>query len=125
MTRPIPGFLTALTAGALLTGCVPNVAADADAVAVAVESTADDCIVDQASVPSGTVTFHVVNSGDQVTEFYLLGADGLSIVSELEDIAPGLSRDLTVVVQPGEYFTQCKPGMTGDGVGLARFAVTG
>lgn len=117
--------LAILTAGGLLAGCVPNVPAGADATIVAVDSTADDCIVDAASVESGTITFRVSNSGDRITEFYLLGDDGLSIVSEVENIAPGSSRDLTVVAQPGEYFTECKPGMIGAGVGTADFTVTG
>ena len=61
----------------------------------------------------------MTNAGDRVTEFYLLADDGLRIVGEAENIAPGASRTLTVVAQPGEYFTLCKPGMIGDGVGRA------
>ena len=38
---------------------------------------------------------------------------------------PGASRTLTVVAQPGDYFTVCKPGMIGDGVGRAGFSVSG
>ena len=30
-----------------------------------------------------------------------------------------------MVAQPGEYFTLCKPGMVGDGVGRAAFSVSG
>src|SRR5690606_7586553 len=60
-----------------------------------------------------------------VTEFYLLASDGLRIVGEVENIAPAASRTLTVVAQPGDYFTVCKPGMVGDGVGRAAFAVSG
>lgn len=117
--------LALVAAGGLLTGCVPNAPAGSDATVLAVDSTADDCILDTATVASGTVTFRVTNSGDRITEFYLLGADGLSIVSEVENIAPGASRDLTVVAQPGSYFTECKPGMIGAGVGTAEFTVTG
>ncbi|NYF10165.1 iron uptake system component EfeO [Leifsonia sp. AK011] len=108
---------------ALLAGCVPN--ATGGSVVVAVESTADSCTVDNDTVASGTVTFRVTNAGDRVTEFYLLGEDELSIVSEVENIAPGSSRDLTVVAQPGSYFTVCKPGMIGDGIGQSPFTVTG
>jgi iron uptake system component EfeO len=123
-TRHIPAALAIVAAGGLLAGCVPNAPAGA-ATIIAVDSTADDCVLDIATVASGTVTFRVTNSGDRITEFYLLGADGLSIVSEVENIAPGSSRDLTVVAQPGEYFTECKPGMIGAGVGTAGFTVTG
>ncbi|WP_395640738.1 iron uptake system protein EfeO [Pseudolysinimonas sp.] len=125
MKRRIPTALAIVAVGGLLAGCVPNAPAGADATVIAVDSTADDCVLDTATVASGTVTFTVTNSGDRITEFYLLGEDGLSIVSEVENIAPGSSRDLTVLAQPGSYFTECKPGMIGAGVGTADFTVTG
>ncbi|MCG2803337.1 MAG: EfeM/EfeO family lipoprotein, partial [Cellulomonas sp.] len=53
----------------------------------------------------------------------LLAADGLRIVAEVENIGPGLSRDLVAQVAPGSYFTACKPGMVGDGI-RAGFTVT-
>ena len=43
-----------------------------------------------------TLTFDVTNTGAKVTEFYLLGEDGLRIVGEVENIGPGLTRDLVV-----------------------------
>lgn len=125
MPRHFPVVLALGAAVALLTGCVPNAPEGAPATRVAVESTADDCRVDTATVASGPVTFTVRNSGERVTEFYLLGDDGLSIVAEVENIAPGSSRDLTVVAQPGDYFTECKPGMIGAGIGTSGFTVTG
>ena len=123
MTRHLPLAAAGIVGVLLLAACVPN--ATPDATVVAVDSSADHCAVETPSVASGTVTFQVTNSGDQITEFYLLGEDGVSIVSEVENIAPGSSRELTVVVQPGSYFTQCKPGMVGAGVGKAAFTVTG
>lgn len=125
ITRHVPAALALVAVGGLLAGCVPNAPGDAAATIVAVDSTADDCVLDTATVASGSVTFRVTNSGDRVTEFYLLGEDGLSIVAEVENIAPGSSRDLSVVAQPGNYFTECKPGMIGAGVGTAEFTVTG
>ena len=59
----------------------------------------------------------MANRGSQVTEFYLMAEDGLRIIGEVENIAPGASRTLTATVQPGSYFTLCKPGMIGAGVG--------
>jgi iron uptake system component EfeO len=106
-----------------LTACVPNEPA-ADG-AIAVTSTASGCDVSAEQAASGTLAFDVTNSGDQVTEFYLLAEDGLQIVGEVENIAPGASRTLTVTAQPGTYSTVCKPGMVGDGVGSAAFTVTG
>jgi len=110
--------------GLALTGCV----AKADATAgsrIGVTSTDDACRVAEATATSGTLSFDVRNEGSKVTEFYLLASDGLRIVGEVENVAPGASRTLTVVAQPGDYYTVCKPGMIGDGVGRASFAVTG
>ncbi|GAA1670470.1 iron uptake system protein EfeO [Microbacterium lacus] len=112
-----------LTIG-VLAGCVAKTpAAASDTFAVSASDTA--CEVSAATATSGTVAFEVTNSGSDVTEFYLLASDGLRIVGEAENIAPGASRTLTVVAQPGEYVTVCKPGMVGDGVGRAAFTVSG
>ncbi|MFL2001651.1 MULTISPECIES: iron uptake system protein EfeO [unclassified Microbacterium] len=108
----------------VLAGCVAK-ADVAASDALTVTSTADGCEVSGSTATSGTLAFDVTNSGDEVTEFYLLADDGLRIVGEVENIAPGASRTLTVVAQPGDYYTLCKPGMIGDGVGRAGFAVSG
>lgn len=122
---------TALALAALVlpltAACVPNDAPGASGTAstgpLTVRSTADACEVSATSVPAGPVTFSVTNDGDDVTEFYLLGEDGLRVVAEVENIGPGLSRDLVAQVRPGTYFTSCKPGMVGDGI-RAEFTVT-
>lgn len=118
--------LTGLAASTtlLLTGCVQN-QPDASGNGLTVSSTADACDVSTATAESGNVTFKITNDGEQTTEFYLLGEDGLRIVSEKENIAPGASADLTVQLQPGAYFTACRPGMRGANVGKADFTVTG
>lgn len=118
--------LGALTAAStlLLVSCVDNSDTAADG-AITVSSTSDKCTVSTASVTSGNHTFTITNDGDKVTEFYLLGSDGLRIVSEKENIAPGSSADLTVTLPPGDYFTACKPGLRGANVGQAAFQVTG
>jgi len=59
----------------------------------------------------------------RTTGFYLLGSDGLRIVGEVENIGPGLSRDLVLTAPPGSYFAACKPGMVGEGI-RSEFAVT-
>ena len=115
--------MLALATVTLLAGCVPNAPGDA-ALVVTVESADDACTVTPNSVAGGAVTFRVTNGGTTVTEFYLLADDGVSIVSEVEDIAPGATRELTVVTEAGSYVTVCKPGMSGDGVGSAPFTVT-
>ena len=124
-TRRLISTLAVAGVGALvLSGCVAK-SDIASSDALTVSSTASGCDVSGASAESGTLTFDVSNDGDEVTEFYLLADDGLRIVGEVENIAPGASRTLTVVAQPGDYFTLCKPGMIGDGVGRAAFAVSG
>jgi iron uptake system component EfeO len=126
MRARLPLILATTVTGLLaLTGCVANGSSTAAThKALTVESTASACTVSEHEAPAGNVRFSVTNSGDQVTEFYLLADDGLRIVGEVENIGPGLSRDLVVQLSEGSYFTACKPGMTGDGIGKAPFTVT-
>jgi len=122
--------LTALLlATPLLAACTENADGDpkdggtADARALTVESSDDACTVSADTAPAGTLTFDVTNTGSQVTEFYLLGEDGLRIVAEVENIGPNLTRELTANVPAGTYVTACKPGMKGEGI-RADFTVT-
>ncbi|KAJ1680652.1 hypothetical protein LUZ63_024134 [Rhynchospora breviuscula] len=123
-TRLLAATAAAGAAVLVLSGCVAKTDAAATG-ALTVTSTADRCDVSAPTASSGTLAFDVVNEGDQTTEFYLLASDGLRIVGEVENVAPGASRSLTVTAQPGDYFTVCKPGMVGDGVGKAGFTVVG
>ncbi|NKQ56664.1 peptidase M75 family protein [Amycolatopsis sp. K13G38] len=82
------------------------------------------CEVSATKANAGNVTFEVTNKGTKVTEFYLY-AEGDRIMGEVENIAPGLTRKLTVQLpNAGTYQTACKPGMTGDGI-RGAFTVTG
>ncbi|MEI2716316.1 MAG: iron uptake system protein EfeO [Candidatus Nanopelagicales bacterium] len=98
----------------------PSQSADTGVVSVA--SSDESCEVSAADAASGVVRFAVSNTGSQVTEFYVLGEDGLRVMGEAENIAPGLTRDLVVQLPPGSYQLACKPGMTGDGI-RSDFAV--
>ncbi len=111
-----------LAAGLLLTGCVAQ-GDGSTGTTVTVGSTADACTLSAVEAPAGRVTFEVTNSGTSVTEFYVLGADGTSIVAEVENIGPGLSRELVTSLDAGDYVTACKPGQTGDGI-RGDFTVT-
>ena len=104
-----------------VTACTDNKASEGGAIAVT--STDSECKVSRTSTPSGNLVFDVKNGGDKVTEFYLLGEDGLRIVGEIENIGADATRKLVVKAAPGKYFTACKPGMTGDGI-RAPFTVT-
>ncbi len=87
----------------MLSGCVAkSEPRRRSSAALAVTSTDDSCEVSGSTAQSGTLAFDVTNDGSQVTEFYLLADDGLRIVGEVENIAPGATRTLTVVAQPGE-----------------------
>lgn len=123
--RPLAAVLVA--AAALGTSaCTDNArtpSATADPRKLSVSSTDTECKVSASTAPSGTLTFAVTNAGAQVTEFYLLGSDGLRIVAEVENIGPGLTRELVLSAPAGSYFTVCKPGMVGDGI-RAPFTVS-
>jgi iron uptake system component EfeO len=115
-------FLAACTQNAD-TGSAGGSGDSADPRALTVDSSADSCTLSATEAPAGTLTFDVTNSGDQVTEFYLLGEDGLRIVAEVENIGPSISRALTVNAPAGTYVTACKPGMAGEGI-RGDFTVT-
>jgi iron uptake system component EfeO len=83
---------------------------------VTVNASDEACTLSTTKVGSGTVTFKVKNTGSKVTEFYLYAANGQTIVGEVENIGPGLTRDLVVSAKPGSYVTACKPGMEGKGI---------
>jgi iron uptake system component EfeO len=103
---------------AVMAGCAAGGGASAggDATRVAVESDAETCDLSTTSAPAGTIVFTVTNTGDDITEFYLYASDGEAVVGEVEDIGPGLTRDLTASLDAGTYVTACKPGMVGEGI---------
>lgn len=109
--------LTSLLSVGLLSACTDNTESVAgDERSLTVSASDEACEVSAGTAPSGNLTFAVTNDGSQVTEFYLLASDGLRIVGEVENIGPGLSRDLVLTAPPGDYFTACKPGMVGEGI---------
>lgn len=123
-----------LVAMLALSGCAEKTASTDDAsgaptagsnAVLAVSSTDDACTVAADTTVSGASTFSITNEGTQTTEFYLLAPDGLRVVAEKENITPGSTSELTVTLQPGDYFTACKPGMRGENVGETAFTVTG
>jgi iron uptake system component EfeO len=93
-----------------------------EATPVAVNSGANSCEVSPTTAKAGTVVFSVQNTGSATTEFYLYGS-GDDIVGEVEDIGPGVARDLVVEVQEGTYTTACKSGDDEEGI-RAPFTVT-
>ena len=75
------------------------------------------------TVAAGSVSFHVTNTGSQTHEFEILRGD--QVIDEVEDIVPGLERDLTVTLEAGDYVYVCKlPGHEESGM-KGTLTVTG
>lgn len=103
----------ALSAALVLGACTR---AEGDADAIDVQASDTTCDVATLTGPAGSTTFTVTNSGTEVTEFYVYAADGSSIVAEVEDITPGLVKDLTATLEAGTYELACKPGERDPGI---------
>jgi iron uptake system component EfeO len=82
---------------------------------IAVGASDSTCDVGKTDVAAGTVVFAVNNKGSKVTEFYVYAA-GDRVMGEVENITPGLTRELRVELPAGAYETACKPGMIGKGI---------
>ena len=57
------------------------------------------CEVSETELEAGDMTFAVTNNGDKVTEVYVYAEDDgayTKVVSEVENIGPGTSRDMDV-----------------------------
>jgi uncharacterized cupredoxin-like copper-binding protein len=77
------------------------------------------------SASAGSITFQARNDGTTTHELYVFAtdlpadqlpvedglvdesADGVEFISEVEDIAPGTSKDLTVELDAGNYVLLC------------------
>jgi iron uptake system component EfeO len=117
----------ALLAGISLTSCTPKESAtgsggsDTDSSAdsapaqITVNASDTECELSGTEAATGPNTFVITNNGTKVTEFYVYG-EGDRVMAEVENIAPGLSRDLLAELPAGEYEAACKPGMIGDGI---------
>jgi len=124
----VPRLLLAaplLLAGAALAGCGGS--GSGSGTEVEVSASDDACTVSETELEAGDTTFAVTNDGDQVTEVYVYGKkDGAytKVVSEVENIGPGTSRDMDVDLAAGSYEVACKPGQKGDGI-RQQVTVTG
>jgi len=120
-----PALLTVVALAALTTAaCASTDEGGSEASdTIAVSSTDDACDVGATELPAGTHRFEVANAGSKVTEFYVYG-EGDRVMAEVENVAPGLSRELLTELPAGEYEAVCKPGMVGDGI-RQKLTVTG
>jgi len=74
-----------------------------DKVAVGVND--QGCTPSTIEVPSGTTVFAVTNNGTEAGEFEVL--QGSQVLDEVENIVPGVTRDMTIDLEPGTYELIC------------------
>ncbi|MBZ9567008.1 iron uptake system protein EfeO [Modicisalibacter tunisiensis] len=67
--------------------------------------TAEGCRPETLSVPAGDTTFTLVNDSERAIEWEIL--DGVMVLEERENIAPGLHQPLTARLAPGDYTMTC------------------
>ncbi|MFI5685522.1 cupredoxin domain-containing protein [Streptomyces sp. NPDC051636] len=126
-SRPLPLLAAALLALPLLAACGGNDSTGSGGDKVAITATDTACKVAKSELQAGRTTFGVTNEGDKTTEVYVYGEhDGAydRVVSEVENIGPGISRDMTVKLGGGTYEIACKPGQSGNGI-RQKITVTG
>ncbi|WDG77978.1 iron uptake system protein EfeO [Pseudomonas chlororaphis] len=63
------------------------------------------CEPNALSVPAGPASFRILNRSDRAVEWEIL--DGVLVVEERENIAPGLSQVINARLQPGDYAITC------------------
>ena len=63
------------------------------------------CEPNALSVPAGFNSFRIVNASERAVEWEIL--DGVLVVEERENIAPGLSQVINATLAPGDYAITC------------------
>lgn len=123
-SRATTGTVAALSAALLLAACSSSSATSGAAAGktVAVQAADASCTLSTTEVPAGTTTFSVQNTGSSMNEFYLYDAAGATIVTELENIGPGITKEVVAQLGSGTYTTSCRPNGTGEGI-RAKFTV--
>ena len=108
--------LSVLSIAALTLGACASDPSESEASGdLTVAATDSECTVSSTKLDAGPSTFKVTNKGSKVTEFYVY-AEGDRIMGEVENVGPGLTRNLVVDLPKGTYEGACKPGMIGDGI---------
>ncbi|MBV2143153.1 iron uptake system protein EfeO [Falsochrobactrum sp. TDYN1] len=66
---------------------------------------ARNCQPNELTVPAGRTVFEIVNQSDRSVEWEIL--DGVMVLEERENIAPGFKQTLAAKLSPGEYQVTC------------------
>lgn len=77
--------------------------ANHDEVVVTIQ--AHSCEPNALTVPAGHARFRIVNRSDRAVEWEIL--DGVLVIEERENIAPGLSQVINANLTPGDYTITC------------------
>jgi iron uptake system component EfeO len=77
----------------------------AGAEAVTVTINGNTCEPADLTVPAGRTTFTIVNKSNRVVEWEIL--DGVMVLEERENIAPGFSSTMTAKLSPGTFEITC------------------
>jgi iron uptake system EfeUOB component EfeO/EfeM len=72
---------------------------------IAVTIHAHACEPNALTVPAGRASFRIINRSDRAVEWEIL--DGVLVVEERENIAPGLSQVINANLLPGDYAITC------------------
>lgn len=113
------GLAAAVLVAVAACSASPDPGASAAPPATVVDVAARDYAFDPSaiSVAPGAVTFRVENTGAEEHEFEIFRGD--VVVDEIEGLVPGLTKDLPMTLEAGEYTFVCKladheqRGMTG------------
>jgi len=129
--------MTLLAASLTAFALIPGGCADSGGSAAIVNADLREFSIDldRSSAPAGKVTFRVENNGEELHEFVVLKtdlapgqlpldaegdadeeADGVVVMGELEDITPGMSGELTLDLDRGQYVVLCNLATLEDGV---------
>jgi len=66
---------------------------------------AKSCEPNELTVPAGRSVFEIINKSDRTVEWEIL--DGVMVLEERENIAPGFKQTITAKLAPGEYQITC------------------
>jgi iron uptake system component EfeO len=88
-----------------VTGCASD-SNQAEEGVIEVEAVDHKFVPDELDAEAGSISFAIRNTGQEIHEFEVF--EGKKLIDEVEDISPGLTRELTVSLEAGTYEYACK-----------------